>query len=62
MHLREHFILLDSFNAILSKDSIEELKKLHETQLEEGKLLLKIEEKYIHTLDQMVDLVSEDKD
>lgn len=62
LHLREHFILLDSFNAILSKDSIEELKKLHETQLEEGKLLLKIEEKYIHTLDQMVDLVSEDKD
>ena len=54
--------VLDSFNAILSKDSIEELKKLHETHLEEGKLLLKIEEKYIHTLDQMVDLVSEDKD
>ena len=53
LYLREHFILLDSFNAILSKNSIEELKSLHETQLEDGRLLMNIKDKYIHSFDKM---------
>lgn len=61
LYLREHFILLDSFNAILSKNSIEELKALHETQLEDGRLLINIKDKYIHTFDQMTYLIPKDK-
>lgn len=61
LYLREHFILLDSFNAILSKNSIEELKSLHETQLEDGRLLMNIKDKYIHTFDKMKYLIPKDK-
>lgn len=39
LHVREHFIILDSFNAILCEHSVDELVKLHETQLEDGKIL-----------------------
>lgn len=46
LHMREHIILLDSFNAILSGKTIGELKELHETQLEDGDMFRVLNKKY----------------
>lgn len=46
LHTREHIILLDSFNALLSGKTIEELEKNHETQLEDGDMFKELEKKY----------------